>query len=221
MADKFDKKIKKVVYFVRHGQSEHNVAPVFQSPDSPLNVLGEKQAEAIAIRVQKLSFEVLITSPFERAKKTAEIISKATNKSYELSDLFVERIKPSIINGKSYDDKEANGIWREWEKSLYTPGMRVADGENFDDLMSRADKALRFLEDRSESSIVVVTHGFFLSTLIARILSGKYLSGESFFQFQKSVSMENTGITVIRYQSSFEQIDSWRLWTYNDHAHLG
>ena len=67
----------------------------------------------------------------------------------------------------------------------------------------------------------MVTHGFFLRTLIARILIGDFLSGEAFFKFQKSASMENTGITVIRYQSSFEQTDSWRLWIYNDHAHLG
>jgi broad specificity phosphatase PhoE len=69
--------------------------------------------------------------------------------------------------------------------------------------------------------LVVVTHGYFLQTIIARILIGESLTGDSFFRFQKSASMENTGITVIRYQSSFEQTDSWRLWIYNDHAHLG
>lgn len=216
-----DPKIKKVVYFVRHGQSEHNIAPVFQSPDSPLNELGCKQAASIAERVSKLSFEALITSPFARAKQTADIIAKATGKEYELSDLFVERVKPTVVNGKSYEDKEANDIWRKWEESLYKTGIRVADGENFDDLITRADKALKFLEDRPEQSLVVVTHGFFLRTLIARILIGDLLSGEAFFRFQKSASMENTGISVIRYQTSFEQADSWRLWIYNDHAHLG
>jgi probable phosphoglycerate mutase len=145
-----DQKIKKTIYFVRHGQSEHNIAPVFQSPDSPLNELGRKQAASTAQRVSKLSFNALITSPFERAKETAEIISKSTGKEYELSDLFVERVKPTVVNGTSYEDKEDNDIWRKWEKSLYTPGMRVADGENFDDLVARADKALKFLENRTE-----------------------------------------------------------------------
>lgn len=206
---------------MRHGQSEQNIAPVFQSPDSRLNELGRKQAKLIAKRVAKLVFEALITSPFVRAKETADIISKTTSKKYESSDLFVERVKPTNIDGKSYEDKEANKIWREWEKSLYTKGMRVADGENFDDLIARADKALKFLQDRPEQSLVVVTHGFFLRTLIARILIGDLLSGEAFFRFHKSASMENTGITVIRYQSSFEQTDNWHLWIYNDHAHLG
>lgn len=221
MKSKADREIKKVVYFIRHGQSEHNVAPVFQSPDSPLSEFGRKQAQSIAERVSKLSFEAFIASPFARAKETADIISETTGKEYELSDLFVERMKPSVVNGKPYEDKEASGIWKEWEKSLYIEGMRVADGENFDDLVARADKALKYLQDRPEKSLVVVTHGFFLRTLIARILIGGSLSGEAHFRFQKSASMENTGITVIRYQSNFEQPDSWRLWIYNDHSHLG
>ena len=50
----------KTVYFVRHGQSEDNVAPVFQSPDSPLNEKGKKQADSIAQRISKLSFDALI-----------------------------------------------------------------------------------------------------------------------------------------------------------------
>src|SRR3989338_8930696 len=78
--DKSKSKIEKIVYFVRHGQSADNVAPVFQSPDSPLNEKGQQQAESIAQRVSKLSFDALIASPFERAKQTAEAIAKATGK---------------------------------------------------------------------------------------------------------------------------------------------
>ncbi len=213
--------IEKTVYFVRHGQSEDNVAPVFQAPDSPLSDKGRDQAKHIAQRVSKLSFEALIASPFPRAKETAEIIAGVTGKVPEYSDLFVERIKPTSINGKSYKDEEANVVWRKWEKSLYTPDLRVEDGENFDDLVARADKALGFLKNRSEKSIVVVTHGYFLRTIVARVLLGELLSGEAFKRFQRMASMENTGLTVLRYQSAFEEEPSWRLWVYNDHAHLG
>ena len=37
-----DETSAKVVYFVRHGQSEDNIAPVFQSPDSPLSAVGRQ-----------------------------------------------------------------------------------------------------------------------------------------------------------------------------------
>lgn len=215
-----DNKIQKTVYFVRHGQSEDNVAPVFQSPNSPLNEKGRKQAESISDRVSKLSFDALIASPFERAKQTAEAIAKATEKQPEYSELFVERVKPTYINGKPYTDEKANTLWREWEKSLYTPGLRAEDGENFDDLIARADKALAFLQNRPEQSLVVVTHGYFLRTIVARVLLGDLLSGEAFRNIQRTAAMENTGLTVLQYRESFEEKPIWRLWIYNDHAHL-
>jgi len=213
-------KTEKIVYFVRHGQSADNVAPVFQSPDSPLNDTGKQQAESIAKRVSKLSFDALIASPFERAKQTAEAIAKATDKKVEYSELFVERIKPTYINGKPYTDEKANTLWKEWEKSLYTPNMRAEDGENFDDLIARADKALTFLQNKTEQSLVVVTHGYFLRTIVARVLLGNLLSGEAFRNIQRTTTMENTGITVLQYRESFEEKPTWHLWIYNDHAHL-
>ena len=205
---------------MRHGQSEDNVTPVFQSPDSPLNEKGKRQAESIAQRVSKLSFDALIASPFERAKQTAEAIATATDKVAEYSDLFVERVKPSYLNGKPYADEKAHALWREWEKSLYASGTRVDDGENFDDLIARADKALTFLQNRPEQSLVVVTHGYFLRTIVARVLLGTLLSGEAFKHIQRTADMENTGLTVLQYRESFEKKPAWRLWIYNDHAHL-
>ena len=64
-------------------------------------------------------------------------------------------MKPISINGKPYTDAKAQRTWRAWEHSLYTPGMRVEDGENYDDLITRAEKALALLTDRAEPSIVV------------------------------------------------------------------
>lgn len=213
-------KVEKIVYFVRHGQSNDNVAPVFQSPDSPLSEKGKRQAQSIAERVHKLHFEALIASPFERAKQTAEAISKKTGKEVEYSKLFVERIKPTYIHGKAYTDEKASALWREWEKSLYTPKMRAEDGENYDDLVTRTDEALAFLKRRKEKSLVVVTHGYFLRAIVARVLLGNVLSSETFRNIQRTAAMENTGLTVLEYRGRFEEEPTWRLWIYNDHAHL-
>ena len=69
-----DETSAKVVYFVRHGQSEDNIAPVFQSPDSPLSAVGRHQAARIAARVATLAFDVLLASPYRRAHETADVI---------------------------------------------------------------------------------------------------------------------------------------------------
>jgi probable phosphoglycerate mutase len=194
---------------------------VYQAPDSPLSEKGRRQAESVAKRVSHLSFEVLIASHFQRAKETAETIAQATGKQAEYSELFVELRAPTSINGKPYENEKVSITGKEWQRSLHTSGLRVEDGENFDDLMARADKALEYLNNRSEESLVVVTHGYFLRTIIARVLFGNLLSEEAFKKFQKATSTENTGLTVLRYKSTLEEEPSWRLWIYNDHAHLG
>jgi probable phosphoglycerate mutase len=212
---------KKIIYFVRHGESVANISSIFQPSDSTLTEKGREQAKSIAARIEKLSSEAFISSSFERAKETAEIIAKTVNKKPEYSDLFVERIMPKGLGGKPHSDKEAHAFWKEWTESLYTPGVRVADGENFDDIVLRADRALAFLRDRPERSILVVTHGYFFRTMIARVLLGDLLTGEAHRRFQRGATMENAGLSALRYEGASEEDMHWRLWTYNDHAHLG
>ena len=212
-------KVEKIVYLVRHGQSEANISPVFQPPESPLTETGKKQAKRIAERMSKLDFGILISSPLVRAKETSGAIASATGKKPEYSDLFVERIKPTSVSGKPHSDEEASNLWDEWERSLYTPDLRVEDGENFDDLIARADKALNFLKSKKEREIVVVTHGFFLRAVIARVVMSGSLTPEGFKSFLAHIYTENTGLSVLTYGETSNGA-AWRLWIYNDHAHL-
>ena len=211
---------EKTVYFVRHGQSEANVSPIFQPLDSPLTSTGRAQAEQIAARVARLPFDLLVSSPLARTKDTCEAIANATGKVPEYSDLFVERFKPSGLEGKLHSDPAASAAWSEWNETLYTPGSRVRDGECFDDLLVRADAALAFLAEKPEKDIVVVTHGWFLRTLFARVLLGDTLTGDAFRTFQSKIEMENTGLSVLKYGKRFDGI-GWYVWIYNDHTHLG
>jgi len=212
----------KTVVFVRHGQSvdNANASGVFQSVNSPLNEKGRAQSIAVANRLASIPFDSLISSPLRRAKETAQIISSRTGKQVLFSGLFVERIKPTAIDGKPWTDEEARKTWQAWRKTLHTPGERVADGENFDDIVSRADEALSYLETRPESSLTVVTHGYFLRTLIARTVLGDHLTGESLKHFQEHSSVSNTGITVMQYTDTREGDRAWQLQTFNDHSHL-
>jgi broad specificity phosphatase PhoE len=211
---------KKTVYFVRHGQSVDNASPVFQSVNSPLSEKGVGQAESIAERLSTVPFEVLISSPVARAKETAQHISDKTGKETVFSDLFVERMKPDEIDGKPWTDEKANKVWKAWEETLYTPGSRVSNGENFDDIIKRVDKALAYLEERPEETMAVVTHGYFLRALVIRILLGDNVTGPIMKRFHELASIENTAITVLKYKDAFEEGFAWRLWTFNDHSHF-
>jgi broad specificity phosphatase PhoE len=107
-------------------------------------------------------------------------------------------------------------------------GGRVEDGENFDDLKSRALAALDFLERRPEENILVVTHGFFLRVLAASVLFGGNLTGEFLRAFALGMLTKNTGLFVFennpevaRSSGQFYTTASrWRIMVWNDHAHL-
>jgi broad specificity phosphatase PhoE len=211
----------KTIYLVRHGQSEGNLAPAFQAPSSPLSAHGKEQADKIAERVRTLGCEAIIVSPYVRTRETAEAITQVTGMLPEYSELFVERIKPTSIDGKLLSDTVASAVGDAWNESLYTPNMRVEDGECYDDIIVRADKALRFLEERQESSLLVVTHGFFLRTLVARILFGGELTPALFKRFHEVVSVQNTGISVCTFNPEKHPETPWHVKILNDHAHLG
>ena len=115
--------ILKTVYLVRHGQSEHNVTPVFQSQDVKLSDAGREQARLIAERVSDLDIDTLIASPLPRTMETAQIIGKAIGKDLNTSAILVERITPTSIEGKPYEDVESNKLWREWEANFYEPNF--------------------------------------------------------------------------------------------------
>ncbi len=211
---------KKTIYFVRHGQSLDNISPVYQSSTTPLSKQGKKQALAIANRLQNVEFETIISSPLNRARETAEQIAAKTHKKIEFSNLFVERIKPREIEGKPWKDENATKLWREWQLTTYDGSKRFGDGENYNDIIKRVDNALSFLLNKPESKIVVVTHGYFLRSIVARVLIGNQLTGTIFQHFQERASVENTAITILHYKNDFEKDYAWRLWTLNDHSHF-
>ena len=184
----------KTVYFVRHGESEGNATEVYQAVDSPLTEKGRKQARMVADRCSRLPIQAIISSTQLRAKNTANIIAETTGHPVEFSDLFRERRKPKALNGKPFSDPGARALNERWWLSLIGEGSRAEDGENFEDISTRAGKALEYLTQRPEKELLVVTHGFYLRYLAARAIYGEALTGTIFSSLARSLIMENTGI---------------------------
>jgi len=124
------------------------------------------------------------------------------------------------LHGKPYSDPAAGMIWKDWEKSLVSTESRVEDGENYQDIILRSDNALEYLFQRPEKTLVVVSHSYFIRTLIVRILSGDELSPALFGNLQRSASIENTGVSVIIYKQGRDKTSYWKLLVHNDYSHL-
>lgn len=208
----------KRVYFVRHGQTQTNVERLHGDPSDPLTEEGLKQAAFIAERVAKLPVEAFIASPYVRTRQTAEFIAKKLGKEPEYSDLFVESWFVSGFAGIPESDPETEQIFATIREG-YGPGFKFRDEETYDDHTTRARAALDLLANRPEDQILVVTHGLFLKILIAHIIFDLKPTAQEIQKITWHLDTENTGITVFTYDPG--RRTPWRLWIYNDHAHLG
>lgn len=81
---------KKEFYFIRHGQTDHNVSSAVKIDhgDVSLNAHGLKQALAVEPVIANLPIKSVCCSPFKRAKETKKVISAQLKaEHYEISDL--------------------------------------------------------------------------------------------------------------------------------------
>jgi broad specificity phosphatase PhoE len=208
----------KKIYFVRHGESEGNVASAIQSGEVPLTANGKKQAEFIADRFTELPIEVIVSSTMLRAQETANIISAKINAEVISSELLIERQHPSLQVGKKKTDSQVVESEKLIFENFGKEDYKFSDEENFADLKDRASKILDFLAQRPEKDILVVSHGFIMRIILAVIVIGKDLTAQQCKQFISAFHMENTGVTIFDYDVTKD--NPWRVWVWNDHAHL-
>lgn len=81
-------------YFVRHGQTDHNISEQKMKGDHhenvPLNATGRGQAQAIEPLIVNLPIRTICTSPMRRAQETKEIISARLEASHHTIDSLGE-----------------------------------------------------------------------------------------------------------------------------------
>lgn len=80
------------LFFVRHGESEANTRHVISNRQSPFGLtdLGRGQAKALADGLQEIPFTAIYSSPVRRARETAEILSQALGRPYEVIEALRE-----------------------------------------------------------------------------------------------------------------------------------
>ncbi|MBS0620520.1 MAG: histidine phosphatase family protein [Verrucomicrobia bacterium] len=135
--------MKTEFYFVRHGQTDHNIREGKDKGDHPsdipLNATGRLQAVEIQPLVAALPFQTICVSPMRRAQETKEILAEGLSHHIidELSECSAETWKEMSTRGM-YAAVPPNGIARMFmdrvrsglEKVLGLPGpaLIVAHG---------------------------------------------------------------------------------------------
>lgn len=214
--------MRKVIYLIRHGESEGNLNNTVQTIETPLSETGIKQAHLAKSKIINLKIDSYLTSNMQRAKQTGKIIFfdklNGDISKIQESELFREFSMPTSIHGLPADSDEYKRVVRAWEDNLEDEDYKFEDEESDREFKNRLRQALNFLETLPAENIAVVAHGYFIRSLLAFIL----LNGEANMVENTKVAdrfaTANTGFTKIIFDDS--KNNKWKISTFNDHSHL-
>ena len=143
------------IYYVRHGQTDWNLARKMQGggTEKELNSTGIEQANETKKELENAKYDIVICSPMHRAMQTAEIINKDKNVQMITDERIRER-RLGKLEGHEITDEMEKRIWN------YDLNYQIPEGENLHDFEKRI---LDFLDDIKKKyegkTILIVAHG--------------------------------------------------------------
>lgn len=142
---------KTEITFVRHGETDANKNGLWQGwTDNELNEKGSGQAEQAAEILKNKKFDVIISSPLKRARKTAEII----NKNLGLEIIFEDALKERFFG--DWENQNENELLKKYDKSAdELEFMTPPNGESFENTKLRVRKVL---SKYAGKKVLVVSH---------------------------------------------------------------
>jgi len=209
-------------YFVRHGETLLNAQHIRQGEAGGLSELGKRQADAAGRYLKQFPITRIIASPYERTRETAAFIRTYLGAPVSYSPLVAERRNPSEIIGRRASDPNVANIVDQMDLSFHDDHYRYSDEENFDDLKTRARKALALLSRQGGRHTCVVTHGIFLKMLIAYLLFRESLHASDYVKLSFFNSADNGAITICKFEPwrMFGATRGWSVVAYNEVTEL-
>jgi probable phosphoglycerate mutase len=137
--------------------------------DVPLTDTGVRQAAAAAKRLAAAGIGVIVSSPLQRAVRTAEEVASVTGVPVATDDGFRET-DFGAWEGLTF--AEVNERWpAEMTAWLADPAVAPPGGESFDEVSDRVCAALRrVLAGREGQTVLIVSHVTPIKTLVAAAL---------------------------------------------------
>lgn len=163
-------RVPTAILLVRHGQTELSIERRFAGrDDTALTKEGLRQAGLVARRLARTDIDVIVTSPLQRARKTAEAVAEATGAPMAVDEDLAEA-DFGLWQGLTF--AEADKAWpAELAAWLSSPDAAPPGGESFAKVALRVLAALdRLVEEHRHQKAVVVSHVTPIKTLICRAL---------------------------------------------------
>lgn len=184
-----------LLYLVRHGQTEWSRSGRHTSvTDLDLTETGVEQAKALRARLDPADFQLVLTSPRLRARRTAELAGFG---DAEVDDDLAEWFYGDFEGLTSPEIREQHPGWRIWFN-----GAR--GGESADEVRARLTRVVARVRASGVERAICFAHGHSLRVLALCWLDFPIIFGQSFPLEVASVSIlgkEKESPAILRWNS--------------------
>jgi probable phosphoglycerate mutase len=165
------------LYITRHGTTEWNLEKRLQGwADSPLTEDGRNRAIKLGNSLKDIDFDMIYTSPQERALNTAKLIRRNKNTEIKVHNGLKE-LRYGSWQGMYISDIEKD-YPEDYHSYINDPEQYMPeDGESMVDLFQRLNLFLEEISTMNYQNILIVSHGITIKAIIAII---KELSWQEF-----------------------------------------
>ena len=180
------------IWLVRHGETEWSKSGQHTGvTDLPLTPAGEEAARALRPALAEVTFDVILSSPLQRARRTAELAGI----------VGVEEV-PDLVEWDygEYEGRTTADIRTEQQGwSVWTDG--APGGETPEQLCRRVDRVVERLRG-VEGMALLVAHGHVLRALAARWIDAPVSLG-------MHLPLDTARVSVLSYDRAVPTLHRW------------
>lgn len=187
------------LWLARHGETEWSLSGRHTGrTDVPLTARGEQQAAALGSRLRGTSFALVLASPLERARRTAELAGFGDALAFD-PDLME-------VDYGEYEGRTTAEIHRsrpDWD--LWRDGC--PGGETIAEAAARAERVIARVR-AVDGPVLLVGHGHLTRTLASRALTLDPDHG-------RHLALDPASLSIVGAEHAAPA-----LWLWNDASHL-
>lgn len=183
---------------LRHGETEWSRTGRHTGrTDIPLTPRGEQLARAAGELVRDYDFQLILSSPLQRARRTAELAGLDA----EIDPLLIE------WDYGGYEGRTTSEIRAElgYDWNAFTHGVIRGDtpGETVEEVAARASRVLtRVLPAMAEGDVALIAHGHYL-----RILTAVFLRAAP--RFGAQITFDAGSVSVLGFSREMPAVLAW------------
>lgn len=181
------------IYLVRHGETEWSLSGQHTSiTEIPLTANGRKVAKMFQPLFAKMKFEMVLTSPMERARTTCELAGLGTQ-----AEVDQDLMEWNYGEYEALTSKQIHEKFRHW--MLFKDGC--PGGETSEQVSARADRLISKV-CAAEGNVVLFAHGHILRAFAARWLGFPVIAGSQFI-------LDTGTLNILSYYQNIPAVKQW------------